>query len=89
METEHFIRLESMNLTNIFFSFRSGTDRWRFGSKYTPSKILNKYCEVFDIEPDFPKQNGGKKVTLIRGEFDKRHFSISDFGEFVFAKYFF
>ena len=82
METERFIRLESMNLTNILFSFRSGTDRWRFGSKYTPSKILNKYCEVFDIEPDFPKQNGGKKVTLIRGEFDKRHFSISDFGEF-------
>ena len=42
--------------------FRSGPDKWRLGDDYTPSKILEKYCDDFGIKYDFDGKNESRLI---------------------------
>ena len=62
----------------ILFS-RSGPKKWRLGTQYTPSFILNKYCEDLGIEHYFSKRDNSMLTLKCGGK--ERPFTIQDFGK--------
>ena len=58
--------------------FRSGPDKWRLGTHYTPSVILKKFCEDRGIEHCF--SNSDNSILRLKSGRNERHFTIQDFG---------
>lgn len=56
----------------LFFS-RSGPNKWRLGSGYTPTVILENYCKYNNLPP--PRYNGSNLI-LVNGN----AYSLDEFG---------